>query len=54
MPHLSLMHWDFHDQLQCHIEAGCYNGGTPEITYYVYDAAGQRVRKVSERKADEG
>ena len=30
------------------------NGGTPEITYYVYDAAGQRVRKVTERQAAEG
>ena len=26
------------------------NDGTPETTYYVYDAAGQRVRKVTERQ----
>ena len=26
------------------------DGGTPETTYYVYDAAGQRVRKVTERQ----
>ena len=26
------------------------NGGTPETTYYVYDAGGQRVRKVTERQ----
>ena len=25
------------------------DGGTPETTYYVYDAGGQRVRKVTER-----
>lgn len=30
------------------------NGGTPETTYYVYDANGQRVRKVTERQAPEG
>ena len=26
------------------------NSGAPETTYYVYDAAGQRVRKVTERQ----
>ena len=26
------------------------NDGTPETTYYVYDAGGQRVRKVTERQ----
>jgi hypothetical protein len=26
------------------------NSGTPETTYYVYDASGQRVRKVTERQ----
>ena len=28
--------------------------GTPETTYYVYDAAGQRVRKVTERQTAPG
>ena len=28
--------------------------GVPETTYYVYDAAGQRVRKVTERQAADG
>jgi len=27
------------------------NNGTPETTYYVYDGAGQRVRKVTERQS---
>ena len=27
------------------------DGGTPETTWYVYDAGGQRVRKVTERQA---
>src|SRR5205823_1497939 len=30
------------------------NGGTGERTYYVYDATGQRVRKVTERQATPG
>jgi RHS repeat-associated protein len=30
------------------------NSGSPETTYYVYDASGQRVRKVTERQAAEG
>lgn len=54
MPHLSLMAWDYHDQLQATSKQVVVNGGTPEITYYVYDAAGQRVRKVTERQAAPG
>ena len=50
MPHLPLMQWDFKDQLQATSQQVVINGGTPEITYYVYDAAGQRVRKVTERQ----
>jgi RHS repeat-associated protein len=42
MPHLQGLAWDFKDQLQ---QAGL-NGGN---AYYVYDAAGQRARKVIER-----
>ncbi|HLF25359.1 MAG TPA: SpvB/TcaC N-terminal domain-containing protein [Anaerolineae bacterium] len=42
MPHLPEMQWDFKDQLQ-QVELG--GGGA---AYYVYDAAGQRVRKVHE------
>lgn len=54
MPHLQVMQWDFKDQL--HLtqrqavnaadEDGVERNG--ERTYYVYDAAGQRVRKVTE------
>ena len=51
MPHLEVhqdpndpnMHWDFKDQLQM---VDLKGGGT---AYYVYDAAGQRVRKVVEK-----
>ena len=47
MPHLPLMQWDYRDQLQA-TSTQVNNGGTPETTWYVYDAAGQRVRKVTE------
>jgi hypothetical protein len=43
MPHLSGMGWDFHDQLR---HADLAGGGD---AYYVYDATGQRVRKVIEK-----
>lgn len=49
MPHLPLMQWDFKDHLQASSQQVVNNGGTPETTYYVYDAAGERVRKVTER-----
>ncbi|MGH8537918.1 MAG: RHS repeat-associated core domain-containing protein [Gammaproteobacteria bacterium] len=49
MPHLTLMQWDFKDQLQATARQ-VVNNGTPETTYYVYDGAGQRVRKVTERQ----
>jgi len=49
MPHLPLMQWDFKDQLQASSKQ-VRTTGTPETTYYVYDAAGQRVRKVTERQ----
>jgi RHS repeat-associated protein len=54
MPHLPLMQWDYHDQLQASARQVVDNGGTPETTWYVYDAGGQRVRKVTERLAIAG
>jgi RHS repeat-associated protein len=50
MPHLTLMEWDFNDQLQA-TSRQVVNSGTPETTYYVYNAAGQRMRKVTERQS---
>ncbi len=47
MPHLTLMRWDFRDQLSA-TSRQVRNNGTPETTFYLYDAAGQRVRKVIE------
>ena len=43
MPHLANMAWDFKDELSI-VDLG--GGGT---AYYVYDASGQRVRKVVEK-----
>ncbi len=48
MPHLPIMEWDFKDQLHA-TRQQVVNEGTGEKTYYVYDAGGQRARKVTER-----
>ena len=54
MPHLQVMQWDFKDQLQMTqrqaVNAADADGvqHQGERTWYVYDAAGQRVRKVTE------
>ncbi|MDZ4853662.1 MAG: SpvB/TcaC N-terminal domain-containing protein [Nitrospirota bacterium] len=53
MPHLPLMQWDYRDQLQA-TSRQVVTEGRPETTYYVYDDAGQRVRKVTERQAAAG
>lgn len=47
MPHLTLMRWNFKDQLRA-TSLQVTNTGTPETTYYVYESGGQRVRKVTE------
>jgi RHS repeat-associated protein len=47
MPHLPIMSWDFKDQLQAS-QRQVVNNAPGEKTYYVYDAAGQRVRKITE------
>ncbi len=47
MPHLKVMEWDFKDQLHL-TQQQVVNNGVGEKTYYVYDAGGQRVRKVTE------
>ncbi|GAB6057244.1 SpvB/TcaC N-terminal domain-containing protein [Desulfonatronum parangueonense] len=60
MPHLEEMQWDFRDQLQMtqrqkvndeDIEGTQRQG---ERTWYVYDSAGQRVRKITDRQAQAG
>ena len=57
MPHLQVMQWDFKDQLQMTQRQavnpadadGVQHQG--ERTWYAYDAAGQRVRKITELAA---
>lgn len=51
MPHLPLMQWNFKDELSA-TSKQVVNTGTAETTYYVYDAGGQRVRKVTEGQND--
>jgi len=53
MPHLSLMDWNFKDELKATARQ-VVNNGTPETTYYVYDGSGQRVRKITENQAAPG
>ncbi len=56
MPQLHIMEWDFKDQLfmsQRQVVNGEDEEGRPrdgERTYYVYDAAGERARKVTNRQ----
>ena len=54
MPHLPLMQWDYRDQLQATSKQIISTGGVPEKTWYVYDAGGQRIRKVTERQSASG
>jgi RHS repeat-associated protein len=49
LPHLPHMSWDFQDRLR-KTSRQVVNLGTPEQTFYIYDAAGQRVRKVTLRQ----
>jgi RHS repeat-associated protein len=54
MAHLPIMKWDHHNQLKATSRQKVNQGATPEITYYVYDSSGRRVRKVTERQASAG
>lgn len=50
MPHLPSLTWDKQDQLRSTTRQ-VVSAGTPETTFYVYDAGGQRLRKVTDRQA---
>lgn len=54
MPHLTRMDWDYKDRLSVTsrqvVNDTLPPDKVPETTYYVYDAGGQRVRKVTERQ----
>jgi RHS repeat-associated protein len=51
---LPVMTWDHRDRLKSTVRQVAGGGRTPETTWYVYDAAGQRVRKVTDREAAPG
>jgi RHS repeat-associated protein len=52
MPHLTLMEWDYKDQLSVTSRQAVSDTSppdkVPETTFYVYDAGGERIRKVTE------
>ncbi len=48
MGHLPVMRWDFRDRLAATQTQVINNGDAAPTTYYVYDAGGQRARKVTE------
>ena len=54
MPHLTLMQWDFKDQLSATsrqaVNATPPPDKVPERSFYVYDGSGERIRKVTERQ----
>lgn len=52
MAGFSVMQWDFQNQLRKTSRQVIEETKLPETTYYVYGADGNRVRKVTERKAD--
>jgi RHS repeat-associated protein len=55
MPHLTLMQWDFRDQLSATSRQAVNPTPPPanvaQTTLYVYDSRGERVRKVTESQA---
>jgi len=54
MPHLMLMQWNYKDELSATSRQAVNDAPppsrVPETTFYVYDAGGERVRKVTERQ----
>ena len=51
MPRLSFMKWDQRNQLRATSKQNVSSGNTPEITYYVYNLRGERIRKVTESQS---
>ncbi len=53
LPHLALIEWDYEERLRASASQ-IVTEGVPETTYAAYDLRGQRVRKVTERRAGPG
>jgi RHS repeat-associated protein len=54
MPPISVLGWDYLDRLHMSTRQTVNGNRLPETTYYVYNAAGERVRKVTDRSAQHG
>ena len=54
MPDIPELRWDQNDRLHATARQAAQGSGVPETTYYVYDTAGQRLRKVTEHAAVSG
>lgn len=54
MPHLSIMAWNYRDQLRATSRQIIITGDIPETTWYIYNASSQRVRKITERQNPQG
>ncbi|KAK5996110.1 Toxin subunit YenB-like protein [Cladobotryum mycophilum] len=53
-PYYTSLSWDFKNHLRSSSTQIVKDGSTPETTWYVYDANGQRVRKVTDRCSSPG
>lgn len=54
LPHLEDIGWNFKEEIVKTVRQRRSDGGTPEATYYQYDAQGQRIRKITENSANPG
>lgn len=54
MPHLDELGWSCQETLVRTIRQRRNDGGTPETTYYQYDAGGKRLRVITENQAAPG
>jgi RHS repeat-associated protein len=54
MPPIPVLGWDYLDRLRATTRQSVNGDRLPETTYYVYDAIGERARKVTDRSAQHG
>ncbi|KAI4145966.1 MAG: hypothetical protein L6R39_003627 [Caloplaca ligustica] len=53
LPSIPKLTWNFHDQLQSTCRRSSETEGPHEITWFVYDVTGKRVRKITEQPGTE-
>ena len=54
LPHLEKISWNFKEEVVLTTRQHCTADKIPVITYYQYDANGQRIRKITENQASAG